>query len=215
MIARDFAHFIDHTNLKPAATPEDIKALCREAREFGFKAVCVNSCYVSLVSELLKGSDVLVCSVAGFPLGAMSAAAKRFEAEQAVKDGASEIDMVMNIGLAKAGDWEGVEKDIAAVREGAGKAILKVIIEACYLTDEEKVAACQSAVRAGADFVKTSTGFGPSGATIEDVRLMKKTVEGKARVKAAGGIRDKETARAMIEAGADRIGTSSGPAIIK
>ncbi|HAM95632.1 TPA: deoxyribose-phosphate aldolase, partial [Candidatus Azambacteria bacterium] len=205
----------DHTNLKPTATPEDIEKLCAEARQFGFKAVCVNSCYVALASELLKGSDVLVCAVAGFPLGAMSTAAKKFEAEEAVKDGAGEIDMVMNIGLAKDGDWKGIEEDILAVKQAARGAVLKVIIETCYLTDEEKIAACEAAVRAGAEFVKTSTGFGPAGATIEDVRLMKKAVEGKALVKAAGGVRDKATALAMIEAGADRLGTSNGVAIIQ
>jgi len=211
----NLARYIDHTNLKPTATPEDIKNLCGEAKKFGFKAVCVNSCYVALASELLKGSDVLVCAVAGFPLGAMSTAAKKFEAEEAVKDGAGEIDMVMNIGLAKDGDWKGIEEDILAVKQAARGAVLKVIIETCYLTDEEKIAACEAAVRAGAEFVKTSTGFGPAGATIEDVRLMKKAVEGKALVKAAGGVRDKATALAMIEAGADRLGTSNGVAIIQ
>lgn len=211
----NLARYIDHTNLKPTATPEDIEKLCAEARQFGFKAVCVNSCYVALASELLKGSDVLVCAVAGFPLGAVSTAAKKFEAEQAVKDGAAEIDMVMNIGLAKAGDWKGIEEDILAVKQAASGAVLKVIIETCYLTDEEKIAACEAAVRAGAGFVKTSTGFGPAGATIEDVRLMKKAVEGRALVKAAGGVRDKATALAMIEAGADRLGTSNGVGIIQ
>ena len=211
----NLARYIDHTNLKPTATPEDIEKLCAEARQFGFKAVCVNSCYVALASELLKGSDILVCAVAGFPLGAMSTAAKKFEAEQAVKDGAGEIDMVMNIGLAKDGDWKGIEEDILAVKQAARGAVLKVIIETCYLTDEEKIAACEAAVRAGAGFVKTSTGFGPAGATIEDVRLMKKAVEGKALVKAAGGVRDKATALAMIEAGADRLGTSNGIGIIQ
>ena len=211
----NLARYIDHTNLKPTATPEDIEKLCAEARQFGFKAVCVNSCYVALASELLKGSNVLVCAVAGFPLGAMSTAAKKFEAEQAVKDGAGEIDMVMNIGLAKDGDWKGIEEDILAVKQAARGAVLKVIIETCYLTDEEKIAACEAAVRAGAGFVKTSTGFGPAGATIEDVRLMKKAVEGKALVKAAGGVRDKATALAMIEAGADRLGTSNGIGIIQ
>ena len=211
----NLARYIDHTNLKPTATPEDIEKLCAEARQFGFKAVCVNSCYVALASELLKGSDILVCAVAGFPLGAMSTAAKKFEAEEAVKDGAGEIDMVMNIGLAKDGDWKGIEEDILAVKQAARGAVLKVIIETCYLTDEEKIAACEAAVRAGAEFVKTSTGFGPAGATIEDVRLMKKAVEGKALVKAAGGVRDKATALAMIEAGADRLGTSNGVAIIQ
>lgn len=211
----NLAQYIDHTNLKPTATPEDIEKLCAEARQFGFKAVCVNSFYVALASELLKGSDVLVCAVAGFPLGAMSTAAKRFEAEQAVKDGASEIDMVMNIGLAKAGDWPAVEKDISAVKQAIPATELKVIIETCYLTDEEKIAACEAVVRAGAGFVKTSTGFGPAGATVEDVRLMKKAVEGKALVKAAGGVRDKATALAMIEAGADRLGTSNGVGIVQ
>lgn len=211
----NLARYIDHTNLKSTVTPEDIEKLCAEARQFGFKAVCVNSCYVALASELLNGSDVLVCAVAGFPLGAMSTAAKKFEAEQAVKDGAGEIDMVMNIGSAKAGDWPAVEKDISAVKQAIPAAELKVIIETCYLTDEEKVAACEAAVRAGAGFVKTSTGFGPGGATVEDVRLMKKAVEGKALVKAAGGVRDKATALAMIEAGADRLGTSNGVAIIQ
>lgn len=211
----NLTQYIDHTNLKPTATPDDIKKLCAEARQFGFKAVCVNSCYAALASELLKGSDVLVCAVVGFPLGAMSTAAKRFEAEQAVKDGAAEIDMVMNIGLANAGDWKGVEEDILAVKQGARGAVLKVIIETCYLTDEEKIAACEAAVRAGAGFVKTSTGFGPAGATVEDIRLMKKAVEGRALVKAAGGVRDKVTALAMIEVGADRLGTSNGVAIIQ
>lgn len=202
--------FIDHTLLKPEATPNQIRKLCQEAREHGFAAVCVNSSYVSLCAEILAGSDVAVCSVVGFPLGAMSTAAKVFEAEQAIRDGASEIDMVLHIGRFKAGEYDYVEDDISAVVNMAHKegAIVKVIIETALLTDEEKRIACRLCVLAVADFVKTSTGFGGGGATVEDVRLIKEEIANKAKIKAAGGIGDYKTAVKMIKAGADRLGTS-------
>ena len=209
------AKYIDHTLLKPDATEAQIEKLCAEAVEYGFASVCVNSCYASLATRLLEGSDVAVCCVIGFPLGACTTAAKAFEAADAAKNGAKEIDMVINVGAAKDGRWDAVEADIAAVVAAIeGRTLLKVIIETCLLTDEEKVEACKAAVRAGADFVKTSTGFSKAGATAADVALMRETVGPEIGVKAAGGIRTYRDAVAMIEAGASRIGASAGIAIL-
>ena len=209
------AKYIDHTLLKPDATEAQIEKLCAEAREYGFASVCVNSCYASLAARLLAGSDVAVCCVIGFPLGAATTAAKAFEAADAAQNGATEIDMVINVGAAKDGRWDDVEADIAGVAAAIeGKALLKVIIETCLLTDGEKIEACRAAVRAGADFVKTSTGFSKAGANAADVALMRKTVGPEIGVKAAGGIRTCADAMAMIEAGASRIGASAGIAIL-
>lgn len=209
--------FIDHTLLKADATVEQITKLCQEAREYKFASVCVNSCWVRLCSELLRGSGVAVCTVVGFPLGAMIPEAKAFEAEAAIENGATEIDMVINIGALKSQDYRMVAKDIQVVCDAVHQhgALLKVIIEACLLTKEEKVIACLLAKNAGADYVKTSTGFSTGGATVEDVALMRKVVGDEMGVKAAGGIRDKETAEAMLDAGADRLGASAGVSICK
>lgn len=207
--------YIDHTLLKANATTAQITTLCQEAKQYNFASVCVNTCNVPLCAKLLEGTDVDVCCVVGFPLGAMSTAAKAFETKQAILDGANEIDTVINIGAAKEGNWSLVEEDIRAVVEAAEGKTVKVIIETCLLTDEEKVKACQASVAAKATFVKTSTGFSTAGATVEDVRLMKETVAGKALVKAAGGIRCYQDALAMIEAGADRLGCSAGVKIME
>lgn len=207
---------IDHTILKPDATKDLIENLCKEAMEYNFMAVCVNPYYVSLCKEILKESDVKVATVIGFPLGANTKEIKAFETTNAIDDGADEIDMVINIGALKDQDYMIVKEDILSVVEVAkGKAIVKVIIETSLLTNEEKTKACELALEAGANFVKTSTGFSSGGATIEDVKLMKSIVGEKLQVKASGGIRDLETARKMIEAGASRLGTSSGIAILK
>jgi deoxyribose-phosphate aldolase len=208
---------IDHTLLRPNATQDEIAQLCYEARKYGFAAVCVNPSYVKLCADLLKGSEVEVCTVVGFPLGATSPEAKAFEAQKSVRDGATEVDMVINVGALKSRDWELVEGDIAGIARvcHAGGAILKVIIEAAFLTDEEKIAACQLAKVAGADFVKTSTGFGPGGATAEDVALMRYVVGSEMGVKAAGGIKTRADAERMIAAGADRIGASASVKIIQ
>ena len=206
--------YIDHTILKAEARKEDIIKLCREAKEQDFASVCVNGCWVSTAKEELAGSDVKVCTVIGFPLGAMSKAAKVAETADAVANGAEEIDMVINVGMLKDGDDEAVTEEIRAIKEACGGHVLKVIIEACLLTDEEKVRACRDSVNAGADFVKTSTGFSKGGATVHDVRLMKETVGDACKVKAAGGIRTPEDMDAMIEAGAERIGTSNGIALV-
>ena len=206
---------IDHTILKADATEADVERLCAEAREYGFASVCVNSCWTARAAELLAGSGVGVTVVVGFPLGAMSTVGKAAETAQAVADGATEIDMVINIGRLKMGDDAFVQDDIAAVVKAAGSAGVKVIIECCLLTDEEKVRACELSVAAGAAFVKTSTGFSTGGATVEDVRLMRATVGDRCKVKAAGGIHTREEALAMVEAGADRLGCSSGIAIAK
>lgn len=205
---------IDHTNLKPEATTAEIIKLCQEAREFSFKSVCINPIFVSTAVDALCGSGVLVCTVVGFPLGATYPEIKVMETRQAIRKGAGEIDMVLNIGALKAGDDQFVLQEIAAVNKAAGSALLKVIIEACLLTDEEKVRACRLAVAAGADFVKTSTGFAKGGATIADVALMRQTVGPLIGVKAAGGIRDLRTLLDMVQAGANRIGASAGVAII-
>ena len=215
MNAKELAKTIDHTLLKPDATTKQIEKLCAEAREYGFASVCVNPCRVALAAKLLEGSDVTACCVVGFPLGAIPSESKAAETAVAVKNGAREIDMVIDIGAAKDGDWAKVEADIAAVKAACGDAAkLKVIIETCLLTDDEKVQACLAAKRAKADFVKTSTGFSKAGATVEDVRLMRRTVGPEMGVKAAGGIHTREEALAMLEAGATRIGASSGIAIV-
>lgn len=208
------AKTIDHTILKAIATERQIRELCVEAKANGFASVCVNPCWVPLCAKELAGSKVLVCTVIGFPLGANASAVKAEETKLAVKQGAQEVDMVINLGAAKAGDWKAVEEDIRAVVKAAEKATVKVIIETCYLTDAEKVHACEAAMKAGAHFVKTSTGFGTGGATADDVRLMRKTVGDKLRVKASGGIRSYHDAIQMLEAGADRLGASSGVAIV-
>jgi deoxyribose-phosphate aldolase len=215
LTAAEMALFIDHTMLKPEATPAAFDRLCEEAVQFGFKAVCVNSGQVAYVAEKLKGTNIAVCSVVGFPLGAMHSRCKSFEARKAIEFGARELDMVMNIGAMKAGDLDAVGEDILAVRnEAKHQILLKVIIETCLLTDDEKIKACEIAQKAGADFVKTSTGFSTGGATLEDVALMRKTVGPGMGVKASGGIKDFETAAAMIAAGATRIGAGAGVAIV-
>ena len=209
------ASMIDHTILAAGATADQIGKLCREAVEYGFASVCVNSCRVPQARALLADSSVKVCTVVGFPLGAMSTKAKAYEAAAAVEDGADEVDMVINIGYVKDGAWDCVLDDIKAVRKACGDKVLKVILETCLLTDDEIVRACRTAVEAGADFVKTSTGFSTGGATEEAVRLMRKTVGPDVGVKASGGIRNLETALRMVEAGASRLGCSSGVAIAK
>ena len=209
------AQMIDHTMLKADASRETIVRYCKEAREHKFASVCVNSAFVPLVAKELEGSGVKTCCVVGFPLGAMLTTAKAFEAAEAVKAGAQEIDMGINISALKDKDYSFVEEDIRAVAEASGDALVKVIIETCLLTDEEKVKACELSVKAGAAFVKTSTGFSTGGATAADVALMKKTVDGKALVKASGGIRTPEDAKALIEAGADRIGAGNGIPLIQ
>lgn len=208
------AKTIDHTLLKAVGTAAQVRELCAEARAFGFASVCVNPVWVPLCAQELSGSEVLVCTVIGFPLGANSPETKAAEARLAVSQGADEVDMVLNLGAAKAGDWKAVEEDIRGVVKAAGTALVKVIIETCYLTDDEKVRACQAAAGAGAHFVKTSTGFGTGGATVEDIRLMRKTVGGKLQVKASGGVRTCQDALAMLDAGADRIGASASVAIV-
>lgn len=225
----EFSKYFDHTILKADATEEDVNVICREAIQYGFASVCVNSARTKQVSCLLADTDIATCTVVGFPLGAMSTMGKKLETLTAIEDGATEIDMVINVGAAKDDDWEFVKKDIEEVKEVCAnntmgrEVLLKVIIETCLLTDEEKVLACEAAVEAGADFVKTSTGFSTGGATVEDVALMRKTVDEKTTaleketgktwkrlgVKASGGIRDLETAKKMIAAGADRLGTSA------
>lgn len=217
LTAAQIAQYIDHTLLKPEATPAQIEQLCAEAREYGFIAVCVNPCYVRLAVQQLRGSPVRVASVVGFPLGASLPQVKAYEAEQAILDGATEIDMVINIGALKAGDDRLVQEDIAAVVKAAHRsgAICKVIIETAYLTDAEKERACRLAQAAGADFVKTSTGFGPGGATVEDVALMRRVIGPQMGLKAAGGIRTLAQAKAMIAAGATRLGTSAGVRIME
>ncbi|WP_347110375.1 deoxyribose-phosphate aldolase [Paenarthrobacter sp. S56] len=211
------ASYIDHTLLKPEASEADVLKVCAEAAEYKFKSVCVNPIWVKTVKNALKGSGVLTCAVVGFPLGATPSDVKAFEARGAVLDGADEIDMVINIAAARANDRGALVDDITKVAETVhgGEAILKVIIETAVLTDEQKVIACQAAVEAGADFVKTSTGFNGGGATVEDIALMRKTVGPGLGVKASGGVRSLADAQAMIAAGATRIGASSGIAIVK
>lgn len=207
--------YIDHTLLKATATEDDIKALCQEAREYNFFSVCVNSCYVSLAKENLGKTNVKICSVVGFPLGAMSSEAKIFETKQALKDGADEVDMVINLGELKSKNLKKVEEEIRAIKEVLKEKVLKVIIETCYLSPQEIVIASEIAAKANADFVKTSTGFGTGGAEMDDIKLMKGAVNGKAKIKASGGIKNLDTALSYIEAGVERIGTSSGVSIVK
>ncbi|WP_242204229.1 deoxyribose-phosphate aldolase [Aestuariivivens insulae] len=207
--------YIDHTLLKATATAQDIVELCEEAKRYKFYAVCVNSCYVKLAKAQLNNSNIKICSVVGFPLGAMSTKAKVYEAKKAIEDGADEIDMVINVGLLKSKDFDGVWKDIEAVKRIMHKSVLKVILETCYLEELEIIKASELAIQCGADFIKTSTGFGPGGARIEDVQIMKNVVgSSRTKIKASGGIRDAQTALKYIKLGVERLGTSSGIAII-
>lgn len=214
MDKKTIAAMIDHTLLKPEATPAQIEKLCAEAAEYHFASVCVNPVYIPLAARLLKGTGVKVCCVVGFPLGAIAPEQKAAEAASCAAMGAEELDMVIHVGAAKAGDWALVQRDIEGVVKAAAGHTVKVIIETCLLTDEEKAKACEAAKAAGAHFVKTSTGFSTGGATTHDIALMRKTVGPEMGVKASGGIRDYETAMAMIEAGANRIGASAGIAIV-
>jgi deoxyribose-phosphate aldolase len=211
---KDIAHLIDHTNLKPEATFDDIKKLCDEAKQYGFYSVCVNSFFVPFAKEQLKDSSVKIASVVGFPLGAVDTAAKTFEAERAIRNGADEIDMVINIGALKSKDYRTVEEDIRSVVKAVSPHIVKVIIETCLLSDTEKIIACTIAASAGAQYVKTSTGFNKAGAKVEDVKLMRSVVGKNVGVKAAGGIHTFEEAVAMVKAGASRIGASRSVAIV-
>ncbi|MCY8233545.1 deoxyribose-phosphate aldolase [Priestia endophytica] len=213
-MSKEIAKMIDHTLLKADAKKEEIEKLCEEAKEHHFASVCVNPTWVSLSSSLLEGTDVKVCTVIGFPLGANTPEVKAFEAQNAISNGAIEVDMVINIGALKDGNDQEVKRDIQAVVEASKGVLVKVIIETCLLTEDEKIRACKLAVEAGADYVKTSTGFSTGGATVEDVALMRKTVGPDVGVKASGGVRNAEGAKAVIEAGATRIGASSGIAIV-
>lgn len=215
MTQKQIAKLIDHTLLKPATTAQ-ITNLCNEALQYGFASVCVNPCHVKLAAKLLQGSDVKVCTVIGFPLGENTTRVKVFETKDAIKNGATEIDMVINQSLAKSNAWKKIEKEVAAVKKACGDILLKVILETCNLTDKQIVAACKACVAAGAQFVKTSTGFGSGGATVKAVALMAETVHPFGlKVKASGGIHGFEEANAMVESGADRIGASCGVAICK
>ncbi len=214
MDKKTIASMIDHTLLKPEATPAQVEKLCAEAAEYHFASVCVNPVYIPLAARLLDGTGVKVCCVVGFPLGAIAPEQKAAEAASCAAMGAEELDMVIHVGAAKAGDWALVQRDIAGVVKAAAGRTVKVIIETCLLTDEEKVKACEAAKAAGADFVKTSTGFSTGGATTHDIALMRKTVGPEMGVKASGGIRDYATAMAMIKAGANRIGASAGIEIV-
>ncbi len=207
--------YIDHTLLKPEATKEQIKKICEEAKEYNFKSVCVNPTQVAYAKELLCDSDVLVCTVIGFPLGANTSSVKAFETKDAIKNGADEIDMVVNIGAIKDQNYDLVKKDIEAVVDSSSDKLVKVIIETCLLTDQEKRKLCQIVIEAGADFIKTSTGFSTGGATKEDISLFKEEVEDKIGIKASGGVRNIEDADIMIECGVTRLGTSGGVQIIK
>ena len=215
-VSADLARMIDHTLLKPEATPGEVQKLCEEAKKFTFASVCINAGYVPLCARLLRGSPVRVCTVIGFPLGATSTATKAFETEQAIRDGAQEVDMVINVGMLKAGELQYVERDIAAVVNAARrqKVLTKVIIETALLTDEEKVKVCLLAKKVGADFVKTSTGFAKGGATAGDIALMRRVVGSAMGVKASGGVRSREDALAMVASGADRIGASASVRIV-
>ncbi|MFH4965754.1 deoxyribose-phosphate aldolase [Gaetbulibacter sp. M235] len=208
-------NYIDHTLLKATATKEDIIKLCEEAKTYQFFSVCVNSCYASLAKDQLKNSNVKVCCVIGFPLGAMSTKAKAYEAKSALNDGADEIDMVMNIGYLKNKDFDSVWKDVEAVKNVMPNNTLKVILETCYLDESEIIKASELAIQGGADFIKTSTGFGTRGASFEDIKLMKSVAKNTTKIKASGGIKDSKTALDYINLGAERLGTSSGIAIIK
>lgn len=212
--AINYANYIDHTLLKMDATETDITKVCQEAIDNHFFSVCVNSSYVPLVSSLLKNSGVKTCCVVGFPLGACLTEAKAYEAKISIEAGADEIDMVINVGFLKSGKKDAVKNDILAVKEACGSTLLKVILETCLLSKDEIVEVCKICAELNVDFVKTSTGFSTGGATVEDVALMRKTVGNEMGVKASGGVRSKETAQAMIEAGATRLGTSSGVAIV-
>lgn len=216
-LSKPLNKYFDHTILKADASKAQVEVLCQEALKYDFFSVCVNSCNVAFANEILKGSDVKIAAVVGFPLGACTTATKAFETEECCKDGAAEIDMVINVGALKEGAVDFVREDIKAVVDAAAKydATVKVIIETCLLTDEEKVLACQLSEEAGAAFVKTSTGFSTGGATTADIALMRKTVGDRLEVKASGGIRDYETVMAMIEAGADRIGASASVAVME
>ena len=214
MPASNLARYIDHTLLKPEATPAQVETLCQEAKQHQFKTVCVNSRFVSLAARCLAGTEVGVCSVVGFPLGAMASSAKAAEAAIAIADGASEIDMVIALGAVKAADWQSAKDDVQQVFDACGNVPLKVIFETCLLSDEEIVRLCRLCSEVGVAFVKTSTGFGSGGATLEHVSLMANSVATGVAVKASGGVRDLETAQAMIAAGATRLGTSSGVAIV-
>jgi len=215
MDSKQLAQYIDHTALTAEKTEQDILKLCDEAIQYGFYSVCINSGYIPLAKEKLAGSNVKICTVVGFPLGANLSSVKAFETENAIQNGADEIDMVINIGALKSKNLSLVEEDIQAVVDASGDHLVKVIIETCLLTEDEKIVACQIAKLAGADFVKTSTGFSTGGAKPEDVALMRKVVGPDMGVKASGGTRSYEDAQAMIQAGANRIGTSSGVAIMK
>ncbi|MDO6743554.1 deoxyribose-phosphate aldolase [Tenacibaculum soleae] len=206
--------YIDHTLLKATASKNDIVKLCKEAKEFNFYAVCVNGCYVELAKQELYKSDIKIAAVIGFPLGAMATEAKAFEAKNCIEKGASEIDMVINIGKLLDGENEYVENEIRLIKKAIGNNILKVIFETCYLSEKQIKTASELAVNAGVDFVKTSTGFGISGATFNDVEVMKKVVKNNAQIKAAGGVRDKETAEKYINMGVTRLGTSSGVSLV-
>ncbi|WP_340198470.1 deoxyribose-phosphate aldolase [Ascidiimonas sp. W6] len=206
--------YIDHTFLKPFATEKDVLQLCKEAKKHEFFSICINSCYVLFAKEQLSESEIAVCSVVGFPLGAMQSKAKIYETELAIKHGAAEIDTVLNVGYLKDGKYQDLKKELIQMKQLLGSNVLKVIIENCYLTDEEKRIACDLCVEAGADFVKTSTGFGSGGATLADIRLMKKALQGQAKIKASGGIRDFNTAQLLIKNGADRLGTSNSVEIV-
>jgi deoxyribose-phosphate aldolase len=207
--------YIDHTLLKPTATSSEIKALCSEAIKYNFYAVCVNSCYVSLASEELRGSEIKIAAVIGFPLGAMSTEAKICEARYSLENGADEIDMVINLGWLKSKEYSRVKNEIAQIKKTIIPGKLKVIIETCYLTAEEKKIASMLVVEGKADFVKTSTGFGTGGATFEDIELIKRVIQNKIKIKASGGIKDKITAKRYLDMGVSRLGTSSGIAIVK
>ena len=213
-MTQNYAAMIDHTLLKAEATRDQIKKLCEEAKQYGFASVCVNPTWVKYAAELLDGAESIVCTVIGFPLGANTSAVKALETKDAIANGASEIDMVINIGAMKNGEFDLVREDIKAVVDAANGTLVKVIIETSLLTDEEKVKACELAALAGADFVKTSTGFSTGGATAEDIALMRKTVGPEIGVKASGGVRSLEDMKLMIENGATRIGASSGVAIM-
>lgn len=215
MNKKELAAMMDHTLLKAVAIPEQIRQICKEAKEIGAASVCVNPCNVKLASEELKGSSVKVCTVIGFPLGANTSEVKAFETKDAIKNGAEEVDMVINIGALLSGDKDAVYQDIKKVVEAAEKTTVKVIIETCYLSDEQKKQACEAALKAGADFVKTSTGFGTGGATAHDVALMREVVGKQMRVKASGGIHNYEEAMAVVEASADRLGVSASLAILE
>ncbi|WP_027395771.1 deoxyribose-phosphate aldolase [Aquimarina latercula] len=206
--------YIDHTLLKPTATVEDIKKLCTEAKRYGFYSVCVNGAYVGLACSELMKSDIKIAAVVGFPLGAMTTKVKVFEAKQCIDDGANEIDMVLNIGLLKSGYHKIVQDEIALIKKAIGDNVLKVILENSYLTEEEKKIACQLSIDAGADFIKTSTGFGDGGATLGDIRLMKEIAMDAIQIKASGGIRDAKTAVQYINMGVSRLGTSSSVALV-